>query len=358
MIRPREIVYFLGAGATKADFPAAPLGDELLHAILSQGEFSVLRSLLERLFDAQSLQRDAPQNLRPRLDDVFTLLESSINGRAPIPLGMTLEDVISCRSLLIAAIAKTIERVLGQARGPLAVRFAQFLRDTPQIVVSTNYDVVMDNALFECDNLNYGVTVRSAVGRSGAVPEGRPDERRYYRADPRYDHLVRKGHVPLLKLHGSLNWLSCPRCDELDVTLLEKGTAEILTFPELGRCGFGFCTARYQALLVGPSLEQRYENRILREVWTQAELALSRAERLIVVGYSLPEADYLIRAMLARHFSKRSEGVLVVSRGESGTVDPPLETRYRRLFPRCKFRMDGFEGYVVDLASARGLAEG
>src|SRR4030095_12783889 len=121
-----------------------------------------------------------------------------------------------------------------------------------------------------------------------------------------------------LKLHGSLNWLYCPRCDELDVTLQKSGAMKILNDPAAGRCRGAYCTSRYEAVLVGPSLEQRYENRILSDSWTLAEQALAKADRLVVIGYSLPEADYLIRALLARHFSRRSERVTVVDIGFDG----------------------------------------
>jgi len=350
MTETGETVYFLGAGATRADFATAPLGADLLHAILSTDPSSnAVRAFLESLFDASSVASDAKQEARPRLDDVLTLIDTCLSGRTPLPTALSLEELSHGKRLLVAAIGRILDATLKGSRGLVALRFAQVLRDDPQPVISTNYDIVLDNALVECESVNYGVAVRAAVGRRGAMPEVRPDELIYFVSDPGSSSLVRRGDVPLLKLNGSLNWLYCPRCDELDITVMDKGALHILDSPKMGRCGNAGCTGRYEPLLVGPSLEQRYENRILRDTWSRAEKALSAAEHLVVIGYSLPEADYLIRAMLARHFATRSQRVCVVSTPESSAHDAALTVRYRRLFPRCDFRWDGFSGIVDSL---------
>ena len=343
-------VFFLGAGATRADFATAPLGDEILHAILSAVPApTAVREFLAALFDESSVAPEAEQEQRPRLDDVLTLIDTCLSGRAPLPGNLSLDELFQGKRLLVAAIGRILDQTLQGSRGRVALRFAQFLRDNPQPVISTNYDIVVDNALVECESVNYGVPVRSAVGRHGAIPEVRPDEIFYFIPDAASSSRVRTGSVPLLKLNGSLNWLYCPRCDELDITLMDKGAVHVLDSPEMGRCGNGGCTGRYEPLLVGPSLEQRYENRILRDTWTRAEKALAAADNLVMIGYSLPEADYLLRAMLARHFGTRSQGVSVVSTPRSAADDAALIVRFRRLFPKSAFRWDGFSGFVDSL---------
>ncbi len=70
------------------------------------------------------------------------------------------------------------------------------------------------------------------------------------------------------------------------------------------------------------------------------------AAHLIIIGYSLPEADYLIRAMLARSFARRSEEVSAVTMSRSGFGQYLIEQRYRRVFAQCRFEADGFAGFV------------
>ena len=253
------------------------------------------------------------------------------------------------RGSLIAAIGRAIAAALPTPSGPISDRFADLAMARTSVIISTNYDIVMDNALYRGHNFNYGVPVRASIEPAGARPAGQFRDEDAHHFAPLYMHdFIGYGKTPLLKLHGSLNWLYCPRCDELDITPRDKGALFPVDRPEYGRCCRGDCTSRYESVLVGPSLEQRYEHRILRETWVRAERELRAAESLVIIGYSLPEADYLIRAMLARTFGKRSGGVTVVTTRNAGIprADEQFETRYRRLVPRCSFRWEGFGGYV------------
>jgi len=77
---------------------------------------------------------------------------------------------------------------------------------------------------------------------------------------------------------------------------------------------------------------------------------------LIITGYSLPESDYLIRCLLARHFAIRSKGVEVVTihSTQDSAEDVRLERRYRQLFPSCSFFWDGFDEYATRWPSTAG----
>jgi len=351
-------VYFLGAGATRADHPNAPLGDELLHQILSDQERDpVLLSFLEDVYPSEVLRQDADATARPRLDDVFTLIDAPLSGRSPAPGTRSSLDLLNVRWRLVAAIGRILKAAFHDIQSPIAPAFAAKLSGTPATIISTNYDLVMDNALFVASrpNLNYGFSVRARV-RRGAVPglPTRAEEARYFVACPE-DPLIRTGQIPLLKLHGSLNWLYCPRCDELDVFPGVKVAVEILDSPATGRCAMLHCTGRYEPILVGPSLEQRYSNRILQETWARAEASLTHAETLTIVGYSMPSADYLIRAMLTRQFSRRSDRVTVVThRDETDAARfADLAMNFRRVFPMCEIYPNGFRSFVDLMPGAR-----
>jgi len=345
-----QTVYFLGAGASRADFPEIPLMDELLDEILRNGSApGVLLEFLSDLFGAKCLDPATDPSIRPRMDDVFTVIDTSLSGRSPAAGRRSREELMEVRRHLIASIGRSIARTTGAGWGRVATQFARALPDRGSCIISTNYDVVMDNALLERKpgNVNYGVPIREAVYRSEGLPEGRFDEIHHFKPLRESQSIIRAGNIPLLKLNGSLNWLYCPRCEELDVTLQQgRGELSILDELELGRCSSEGCTSPYQTLLVGPSLEQRYEHRVLSDVWRRAERALEKAARLVIIGYSLPDADYLVRAMLARTFAHRSEDVTVVTRVRSTLDQPLVERRFRRLFVDCRFEMDGFAGYV------------
>jgi len=351
MVEFENAVFFLGAGATRQDFPTAPLTDDLLHAILlASAPQDPFPRFLRHVFAETSVAHDGSRELRPRIDDVFTVMDAHLAGRAPAPDHVSLDEVVAARAHLVASIGKVLRDALQSDRlGQVSKRCAERFRELSATVISTNYDIVMDNALANTANINYGVAVRMPVERKGGRPErARPDEVHHFQPHPLFQGAHQVGPLPMLKLHGSLNWLYCPRCDELDITLGKKGAVDILTEPVVSRCAARDCTARYEAVIVGPSLVQRYDNRILRDTWRLAEKALQEAPKLVTIGYSLPEADYLIRAMLARHFSRRSGDVMVVTNPKTEEALAEFKNRHRGLFPQCKFYVEGFASFVSD----------
>lgn len=117
--------------------------------------------------------------------------------------------------------------------------------------------------------------------------------------------------IPLLKLHGSLNWVACKKCDAVSAINLEPWArsamvpghdhvllrvSEVLP-SQVSRC----CNERYPAtpLLVPPSFDKTSNHSRLHHVWARAAKELSRANRIIIVGYSLPETDAFFRYLFA-----------------------------------------------------------
>jgi SIR2-like protein len=344
----QHIVYFLGAGATLADYPEAPLMAQLLHCILrSRDQDDFLVEFLGHVFDSEAVHPLSTPEERPRVDDVFTVVDTCLSGKAPFPQEKNRDDFLEARSQIIAGIGQVISEAVREGKGRLAEKLARrSVTARSTTIISTNYDIVMDNALLALKNVNYGIPVRSAVHQHGPVPTGREDEVRHFKEFQGSQLLIRQGNVSLLKLHGSLNWLYCPRCDELDVTLETKGGALVLQKPHLGRCCRETCTARYEVVLVGPSLEQRYEHPVLAKIWSRSDNALREATDLVIIGYSLPEADYLIRAMLARNFSRRSHRVTLISKPNGANERETLRRRFSQLFPRCRFHWGGLEQLI------------
>jgi hypothetical protein len=168
-------------------------------------------------------------------------------------------------------------------------------------VISTNYDLVADNMLMlHLGSCNYGFAVRRVLGDSDLQRDniGRGGVRGEADRTWHFGSATGRANVGCLhiKLHGSLNWLYCPRCDEVDITAGEKGAMWALT-PGL-RCGNQNCTALYEPLLVDPTMYKLYNNRLLRESRELAERILHSAKLIVFIGYSLPEADYELRCLL------------------------------------------------------------
>ena len=149
---------------------------------------------------------------------------------------------------------------------------AIFRRTTAVTVITTNYDVLAERGLragprprVPRPGFNYGFGQESLAG--GGYPS--------------YSHIQRivtEGTVPLLKLHGSVSWS------------LRNG--------RLVRYHDCRPAVRGDALLVAPVRGKRPPD-ALEPTWKVARAALTTARLVLIVGYSLPPYDDLVRDLLA-----------------------------------------------------------
>jgi hypothetical protein len=160
-------------------------------------------------------------------------------------------------------------------------------------VISLNYDCLMDSALRDCGGrkwdpaIGYGLRISLGAqawrdwgpGRTASTP------------------------IRLLKLHGSLNWRAKDGRSLLAASSpYARSTAKGVVVPPLGR---------------KPVSEVPF-----RHVWAEARVRLRSARRLIVIGYSLPAADYLVRALFRADLKPEQLTELLV-------VDPSPEVAER-----------------------------
>ena len=117
----------------------------------------------------------------------------------------------------------------------------------------------------------------------------------------------------LLKLHGSLSWFWIPQ-DQAGTTLAAWNVADF------GQC-LGDQKARRRDLpgrvpfLVPPTTAKAsyFETTVTKELWRRAYEALEDAERVVLVGYSLPAADSTFLGLLGTTIVGRSLEVVVVN---------------------------------------------
>jgi hypothetical protein len=62
-----------------------------------------------------------------------------------------------------------------------------------------------------------------------------------------------------------------------------------------------------------------------RILWSQASDAVEQADRIVIVGYSMPEADHRARTLLLWGANKRAE-VFLCCAGSNGTLKRSFET--------------------------------
>jgi NAD-dependent SIR2 family protein deacetylase len=119
--------------------------------------------------------------------------------------------------------------------------------------------------------------------------------------------------VPLLKLHGSLNWAVCSKCRKvvpwhLSDFFISAGrpledTEELRFnvwsghFTRLRHCDE--FVVHDIPFIVPPTWNKGDHHQTIAPVWQRAALELSEAEHIFVIGYSLPETDGFFRTLYA-----------------------------------------------------------
>jgi hypothetical protein len=184
------------------------------------------------------------------------------------------------------------------------------------------------------------------------------------------------GAVPLLKLHGSLNWVRCAKCETLRVIsmrqifeaqlaprsasreprilrhlrikpLLDRLTPHCADAPVLGI-----------PALVPPSWNKTQYHGAFRRIWARAAKELSEAEQIVIIGYSCPEADAFFHGLLALGLAggHRIRKVMV--------VDPITEVAQRvqrMLGPETRSRFEhsmmAFEDWAKDLPVRKAVRQ-
>lgn len=122
----------------------------------------------------------------------------------------------------------------------------------------------------------------------------------------------------LLKLHGSLNWVIRTRDRDPAISALfpKRQKKVYLSLRRRVSTGLSMTTSATSGrstwylwpLIVPPIYEKSKITgiQVLDTLWSAAEEALGAAEKVILVGYSLPEADVLATQLLRKAFRRSS----------------------------------------------------
>jgi hypothetical protein len=333
-------VIILGAGASVPAGGPTMLGflDRARHLRrhgLPDDDIPAFDSVLDSLRDLAGIYEKAYLDLN-NLEEVFGAIEMAeligkLADRTPAEIARLRKDFITVvvRTLQLS-ITVDHPRAEPAAAGPLASGISQALDHGVEVSILTfNYDLVMEMALTSA-RLGYAY--------------GLPSE------PPRPHHRI----LPLLKLHGSVNWNWCGQCK----VVYDAGTFQHSYSEFSGRfVGAVEAPAAHAAckhvpestpVIVPPSWDKSRYQGSLRHVWEKAAAALGVADEIFVIGYSLPEADSFFRYLFALGTQSRTRvhRMLVVNPDQA--VRPKFERFIGQgLRPQLKFLDNGYFQHAV-----------
>jgi NAD-dependent SIR2 family protein deacetylase len=367
----RSHVYIVGAGFSK--HAGLPLQKDFTEALLEPraDESHPMRPLVEHLgtfvHDAFGHSEEAKAKFWPNLEDVFTNIDLAANTghhlghtHAPVDLRMT-------RRVLLARMMRMLDERYALAEKAKDSdwkrldHFFQNLDTAHSAFISINWDTVVERKLATSPK------VHSVDYRCGAVPATFPRTGKVIAERKTPDGVTT---VPVVKIHGSVNWLYCDNCRQLywfpakdglsvAMQLLTPREAKRLELSDVSECAKWRCmnctdvplttriaTFSYLKALDFPMFERS---------WLSAERILRQAKKWIFVGYSLPAADYEFKHLLKRvQLSMNPSPEFVVITGGPKSVTDSVYRNYQGFFGRGIKRQENFfrKGMTAEAVAA------
>lgn len=222
----KNTIFFLGAGFSKG--AGAPLQSELMSKVLSydgieydimEGDFRQKKNKVIRfLMDAYNLRPD--HILKLSLEDVYTPIDKCISEGASFR-GYSYKGLTNIRSNLSYMISVVIDHELTERpynEKEYARKFARYVidnnasSDKEAIIISTNWDILVDRAIVEASYSLAQKSIKIDYGTS-IVPIHSEAEKHLY--NDKNSNAETEVLIRLYKMHGSLNWLRCPTCNRI-----------------------------------------------------------------------------------------------------------------------------------------------
>jgi hypothetical protein len=373
----RSHVYIVGAGFSK--HAGLPLQSDFTKALLEPraNESDPMRPLAEHLgrfvHDAFDHGKEANAKFWPSLEDVFTNIDLAANTGHHLGHEHAPSDLRMTRRVLLARMIRMLDERFAKAESAKDAdwrrldRFFLKLDTKNSGFISINWDTVIERKLAtlpEAHSVDYrcGAVQAAFPPKGNVVAEHQPPDG--------------KITIPVVKIHGSVNWLYCDNCRQLywfptrdglsvSMQLITRNEADRLKLHDVSSCAKWSCinctdvplttriaTFSYLKALDFPMFERS---------WLSAERLLRQAKKWIFIGYSLPAADYEFKHLLKRvQLSMDPSPEFVVITGGPKSVTDSVYRNYQGFFGRAIRREGNFfrNGLTLRaIAAAHGSAE-
>ncbi|MEK7153252.1 MAG: SIR2 family protein, partial [Patescibacteria group bacterium] len=190
------------------------------------------------------------------------------------------------------------------------------------VVITFNYDWCLERALYEenrwqpWDGFGFSITPESPFGGVQPQPE-------------------KSSEITVLHLHGSAGWrvatngsisLSSEFLSQLGISLHDSQST----------------SGANEVVLTEPSFLKGFQNNTILQLWHKAAARLQSADKVYIMGYSLPEADSAATTLfLSTCREKAAAGrVVVVNKNQKALM------RFERVLPGCQTVTASIESWL------------
>lgn len=280
------VLFFLGAGASKPEPSNIPTVDELLDQLWTKSkrlETNPLSKLegwcndndirnIEEMLTGVTIARLVIKNPKVHgilssvlYPDMKSFKDISIRDVDAVALFDSMVDMFF--SLLVGTMLTAPQNAIHDA-------IVEFAREAPLTkIITTNYDACMDRALYD-NKMAYSYVI------GGGVQEGA---------------------LPLIKMHGSINWFYCETCQNVMMPTVETMLESVkrnMPYSVTGMCDN--CKALVRQFIIPPTAHKYLDYPPIVQVWDTGRKAFEESKLYVIIGYSFSDPDDYIAKMLLK----------------------------------------------------------
>lgn len=347
----RDVVFFMGAGASHAD--GAPLQSEIIPLIYSledkimknSNAYKEVLDFINRFFSVESKER------YPTLEQIYAYIEYHLNNNENINYIYNIEKLKKIKTSLNYIIHYIIDiKCKERVKGVYSNFWDKISSLNKNIsVITLNYDTLLEEGFdkiylkdalidYVIDFINYDTQIN--IGDNWWINPCKP----IY--SPYKGEKSSSVPIKIIKPHGSLNWKYCNCCNRVFITHWNnKVDLNNLTFDKKNandinyRCPYD--KSLYTQLLIPPTHYKKISNRIFARLFSECLREIRIAKKICFIGYSFPEFDIHIKAIFDK-IDLTSKEVYCIN----ASIKPDIVFNYKLVNDKTIFIEEEFENFI------------
>lgn len=156
----------------------------------------------------------------------------------------------------------------------------------------------------------------------------------------------------MVKLHGSLDWGICNKCNKLSLYFPHMVAKNYFGEGWPPVCRVGKCNGIIEPYIFVPHQDQGDDERI-NMLWDKAKEVLSQAQKITIIGYSFPEYDQKVIKLFKNSLDKKVEVEIIDYEPNNDRKASRLfsiKEKYKQMVPELqneiRVSLDGFCQYL------------